>query len=181
MALPSLKQLVPETHDEEFDEVERFETPDNLQNELSGDMGRGTATWDTPKAFSPPGAQVHTNERAPAANASKQQKRLSQDEKRQLLELVGKFSEYRRALQVADEFKSVAESIVYIAEMTEKYALNETSDWFDGVGLDRDIKEIKKSAQELMKLAGKIHPQVKLAENIYEEVGLKLSKYYDIS
>jgi hypothetical protein len=177
----SIKTLLPENHDQfdEMDEVERFDTQRDMpQNELSGVMGRGTATWDTPKAFSTPGAPVRTNEQAPP---QKKDNKLSAEEKKKLLELVGKFSEYRRALKVADEFKSVAENIEYIAELTEKYGINETSDWFDGVGLDRDIKEIKRSAQELMKIAGKIHPQVKLAESIYEEIGLKLSKYYDIS
>jgi hypothetical protein len=58
-------------------------------------------------------------------------------------------------MKMADELKQVAENIVYIAEMTEKYGLNETSEWFEGVTLERDMKEIKKHAMDLQKAANK--------------------------
>jgi hypothetical protein len=64
--------------------------------------------------------------------------------------------------------------------MTEKYGLNETSEWFEGVTLERDMKEIKKYAMDLHKIANKVHPQVQQAEAIYEEIGLKLERYFNL-
>lgn len=142
-------------------------------NELSGMMGQSPTTWDTPKAYAPAGAPVRTNEALPS-------KKLTAEEKRKLLGMVGQFNEYRRAMKMADELKQVAENIVYIAEMTEKYGLNETSEWFEGVTLERDMKEIKRYASELHKIANKVHPQVQEAEAIYEEIGLKLERYFNL-
>lgn len=143
-------------------------------NELTGMMGQSPTTWDTPKAYAPAGAPVRTNENELPS------KKLTTEEKRKLLGMVGKFNEYRRAMKMADELKQVAENIVYIAEMTEKYGLNETSEWFEGVTLERDMKEIKRYASELHKIANKVHPQVQQAEAIYEEIGLKLERYFNL-
>ena len=148
------------------------ESPDST-NKLSGMMERPPVTWDTPKAYSPKGAPVRTNEELPS-------KKLTTEEKRKLLGMIGKFNEYRNAMKMAEELKQVAENIVYIAEMTEKYGLNETSEWFEGVTLERDMKEIKKHAMDLHKIANKVHPQVQQAEAIYEEIGLKLERYFNL-
>jgi hypothetical protein len=51
-------------------------------NELSGMMGQSPTTWDTPKAFAPSGAPVRTNEALPS-------KKLTAEEKRKLLGMVG--------------------------------------------------------------------------------------------
>lgn len=142
-------------------------------SELTGMMGQAPTTWDTPKAFAPAGAPVHTNESIPS-------KKLSAEEKRNLLQMVGKFNEYRRVMKMADELKNVAENIVYISEMTEKYGLNETSEWFEGVTLERDMKDIKRYANELHKIANKVHPEVQKAEALYEEIGLKLERYFNL-
>jgi hypothetical protein len=108
------------------------------------------------------------------------QKKLTSEEKKKLLGLVSKFNEYRNAMKMADEFKQVAENIVYIAEATEKYGLNEASEWFEGVSLERDMKELKKNAADLQKISNKIHPQIKLAESLYESVGFALSRYFEL-
>ena len=107
-------------------------------------------------------------------------KKLTGEEKRKLLGLVSEFNGYRKSMRMADELKQVAENIVYIAEMTEKYGLNETSEWFEGVSLERDMKELKRNASEIHKLANKIHPQIKMAESLYEEIGLKLEKFFEL-
>jgi hypothetical protein len=117
---------------------------------------------------------------APAPTEFKKDKKLTVEEKRNLLELVGKFKEFRSPLKLANDFRTVAENIVYISEMTEKYGLTETSEWFEGVSLSRDMKELKRNANEIQKIANDIYPKIKLAESLYEDVGLKLQRYFDI-
>ena len=154
--------------------IENFEEESVETNEFSGAMGTSPTTWDTPKGFSPIGSPVRTNEVDVPA------KKLSKEEKEKLLRLVGNFNEYRKSMKMADELKNVAENIVYIAELTEKYGLNETSEWFEGVALEKDLSEIKKNAANLQKIANKIHPQIKMAESIYEEIGLRLEKFFEL-
>lgn len=113
-------------------------------------------------------------------SATPNHNKLSVEDKKQLLLSVSKFNEYKNALSMADEMKQVAERIVYIAEMTEKYSMNENNDWFNDATLTRDMKELKKNASELHKVSNKMYPQMKLAKHLYEEIGLKLQKYYDI-
>lgn len=160
----TLKKIIEGVEQESLDSV----------NESTGMMGRSPTTSDTPKAFAPANASVHTNEDALPS------KKLTVEEKRKLLGMVGKFNEYRRAMKMADDLKQVADNIVYIAEMTERYGLNETSEWFEGVALERDMKEIKKYANELHKIANKVHPLVKEAEGCYENIGLKLERYFNL-
>jgi hypothetical protein len=173
ITLKKIIEGVDDIEDDIFNTMNSDEMSSGHVDELSGQMGRSPTTFDTPKAFSPVGAPVRTNEQQFS-------KKLTSDEKKKLLELVGKFAEYRKAMKMADELKNVAENIVYIAEMTEKYGMNETSDWFDGVSLERDMKEIKKYAEGLHKIANKVHPQIREAEYLYEEIGLKLEKFYSL-
>jgi hypothetical protein len=181
----TLKKII-EGFDSQDDSFINHDVEDSsMTNEIEGRMGYGPTTWDTPKAFSPEGSPVRTNEQQPAAPVQSQptqqiSRKLTKEEKVKLLEMVGQFNGYRKAMKMADELKNVAESIVYIAEMTEKYGLNETSDWFEGVSLERDMKELKKTAGELHKIANKVHPQIKQAEALYEEIGLRLERYYNL-
>lgn len=152
--------------------LEGIETEENSELNPMG-TGPSTAAF-TSKAPAPIGTPVHASEGEIPV------KKLTTEEKRQLLNLVSKFNEYRKAMKMADELKSVAENIVYISELTEKYGLHETSEWFEGVTLENDMKEIKKYANELHKIANKVHPQVRQAEAIYEEIGLKLERYFNL-
>lgn len=129
-----------------------------------------------------PGVPLDQTIPRPLANedASFGQKKLSLEEKKQLLNLVSEFSQFREALNVAENMKTVAEKIVYIAEKTEAYGLNETEDWFDGVHLERDMREIKKLAYDINKLSNAVYPKVREMESLYEDVGLKLQRYYQI-
>lgn len=165
--------------EQEIDNMDFSQDSDEMMDstgmcEFSGDeFANGATTTDTPPAPSAPGVPVKTNENLG-------NKKLTREEKQQLLKLVSEFNQYRSALKMADELKRVAENIAYIAEATEKYGLNETEDWFEGVSLERDMKEIKKLAENLRKISNKVYPQVQLAESLYEEIGLKLERYFNL-
>ncbi len=105
-------------------------------------------------------------------------KGLTKEEKKSLLDLVSEFNKYRAALSVAEQMKTVSEKIVYISELTEKYGVNEAGEWFEGVSLDRDMKEIRKYASELQKVSNKCYPEIQKMEDLYERVGLCLEKYF---
>jgi hypothetical protein len=154
--------------------------------DLSPDTAPGVSTpprMDVPQGVPPmAGVPLDQTPPRPMANedASFGSKKLSIEEKKKLLGLVNEFGQFRDALNVAENMKTVAEKIVYIAEMTEKYGLNETDDWFDGVSLDRDMKEITKLAHDINKLSTTVYPKVREMEALYEDIGLKLQRYYDI-
>ena len=174
MSSINLKSILEQDLDMDFSPESDEDLPMGDVCELSGDeFANGATTINTPMAPAPVGAPVKTNETVGS-------KKLSREEKQQLLKLVSEFNQYRSALKMADELKRVAENIAYIAEATEKYGLNETDDWFEGVSLERDMKEIKKLAENLRKISNKVYPQVQLAETLYEEIGLKLERYFNL-
>jgi hypothetical protein len=165
----------------------------NLKDILEGidesQFAQGAYTVaDTSKAPAPIGVPVKTNEMHTDGHSITQnsapikvnEKKLSAQEKRQLLELVKEFNHYRNAFKSADELKTVAEKISYIAELTEKYGLNETSEWFEGVTLQRDMKELKKLSTEISKILDKCYKPIKEAEALYEEAGIKLERYFNM-
>lgn len=106
--------------------------------------------------------------------------KLTREEKSNLMTLVREFHQYREAISVADRMRDVSEKILYIAEMTGKYGMNETSEWFEGVGLEKDMDSLKKMAADLHKTSAKIYPEVKKMESVYESVGIALEKYYSL-
>jgi hypothetical protein len=146
----------------------------NIPSEEVDMMGSGPTTQATQKGYGPVGAPIRTTE------SQLQQKKLSLDEKKKLIELVSQFNEYRKAFKAAEELKQVAEKIAYIAELTEKYGLNETSEWFEGVALERDMKDLKKIAENINKAINKCYQPIKEAESYYEEAGLKLERYFNL-
>jgi hypothetical protein len=61
-----------------------------------------------------------------------------------------------------------------------KLALQETDDWFDGVTVKRDMKEVAKSTQLFEKAAKELSTLQQRLESVFEDIGHKLGKYYDI-
>jgi DNA repair ATPase RecN len=143
----------------------------SISEETGITMGSGATTQMTQKGYGPVGTPIRTTEA---------QKKLSVDEKKKLMELVSQFNEYRKAFKAADDLKQVAEKIAYISELTEKYGMNETSEWFEGVTLERDMKDLKKLAESIHKSLNKCYQPIKEAEALYEEAGLKLERYFHL-
>ena len=110
--------------------------------------------------------------------------------KGQYAPVVGLFLEMKKAgkpmtvvgdgLQTRDYtyVKDVVEAIKTISEYAGRLALDETDDWFDGVTVKKDVKEIQDSVKLFEKTAKEVGTLQHRLEAMYENIGGKLSRYY---
>lgn len=105
---------------------------------------------------------------------------LTREEKKKLYETIKAYNEYRDNLKFSDVYQAVSQ-INEAIHLAERYALKECGDWMEAKMVERDIKEIKRCASDMMKEAEKLKSVEKSLEMLYEEAGIKLEKYFEIA
>jgi hypothetical protein len=65
--------------------------------------------------------------------------------------------------------------------LAERYALKECGDWMEAKMVERDMKEIKRDAAKMYEEAQKMKAIEKQLEMLYEEVGRRLERYFEIA
>ena len=107
--------------------------------------------------------------------------KLSRKEKAEVIEAVAKFSQFGESIYNKSDIREVAKSIVELCNRATNLALQEQDDWFDGVTVKRDIKEISGLLKEFTKAATESLSTQQRLESLYEDLGNKLGRYYEIS
>ena len=108
-------------------------------------------------------------------------KRLSTAEIKEVLESVKRFNEYGSKIYRTDEINDMVESIKNICEKAGQLAIQETADWFDVVSVRNDVKGIGGAVDSFAKTAKEISTLQQRLESVYEDIGHKLGKYYEIA
>ena len=108
-------------------------------------------------------------------------KRLSTAEIKEVLESVKRFNEYGSKIYRTDEINDMVESIRNICEKAGQLAIQETADWFDVVSVRNDVKGIGGAVDSFAKTAKEIGTLQQRLESVYEDIGHKLGKYYEIA
>jgi len=67
-----------------------------------------------------------------------------------------------------------------MAESAQNHILSETDDWFDGVSVKRNMKELKGLTGQFKKTAVEAHNTNQRLSALYEDMGNILNRYYDI-
>ena len=106
--------------------------------------------------------------------------RMTEQEKKTTLEAVAKFNEYTQHVYKTNELKEMIENIRTLAENASKMAIEETADWFDVVSVKRDTKSIGESVKIFEGTAKEIGTLQQRLESVFEDIGGKLGKYYEI-
>lgn len=106
---------------------------------------------------------------------------LSAQEKKELMELVGKYNEFGKALRCEEAIRETAETLTRIAKMAETYALSEASEWFQGEVVKRDFKQAGRISEDFNKLAKECYGKMQQLTALYEDMGHVLSRYYEIN
>ena len=106
--------------------------------------------------------------------------RMTTEEKKQTLEAVAKFNEYTQHVYKTNELKEMIENIRTLSENASKMAIEETADWFDVVSVKRDTKAIGESVKLFESTTKEIATLQQRLESVFEDIGSKLGKYYEI-
>jgi hypothetical protein len=109
-----------------------------------------------------------------------QPKKLSKEEKKQLMNLVSKFNEYGKVLRCEHALIETAKTLDSIAQMAETYAMTESSDFFQGRVVERDFKQVKGITKDFKKIAQECYGKIQQLNALYEDMGHVLGRYYEI-
>ena len=107
-------------------------------------------------------------------------RRMTREEKSGIMDSVARFNDFGSKIYKTDEIKEMVRAIKEMASGAANLALQETDDWFDSVTVKRDMKEVANSVKLFEKTAHEMSQMQQRLESVYEDMGHKLSKYYDI-
>lgn len=121
--------------------------------------------------------------------------KYSKDERKAFLESIKNFNQFKkeifretgivnektgRPVPFSQRLKEIKEQINQIIESTEAFTLKETEGWFDQISVNRDLKELKTDYKIFEKTCNEMAQLQQRMESIYENIGHKLGKYYEI-
>tara|TARA_B100001093_G_scaffold488970_1_gene526702 strand:+ start:16071 stop:16862 length:792 start_codon:yes stop_codon:yes gene_type:complete len=107
-------------------------------------------------------------------------RQLTREEKSGIMDSVAKFNDFGSRVYKTDEIKEMVRAIKEMTAGAANLALQETDDWFDSVTVKRDMKEVANSVKLFEKTAHEMSQMQQRLESVYEDMGHKLGKYYDI-
>jgi len=105
---------------------------------------------------------------------------LTKEEKVKLYETIKAYNEYRKSLK-AESIYETAHKIIDVINLAERYTLKECGDWMEAKMVERDMKEVKRMAGKLYEESQKIKEIEHKLEMLYEEIGMKLERYFEIA
>jgi hypothetical protein len=105
---------------------------------------------------------------------------LSTEQKKIASEKISKFGKYQRFIALEAKDMDVAEDICNIIENASQCILNETDDWFDGISVKRNLKEVKTLAKDFYKTAKERQVYTQRMQSLYEDMGNILNRYFEI-
>jgi len=106
---------------------------------------------------------------------------LDEEQKQAFLEAVSGFNRFNESIYREQKLKDITGDIVKIGKLAEKYIMAEQDDWFDGISVKRDMKSLQESIKMFEATAKEVAVLQQRLESVYEEVGGKLGKYFEIN
>ena len=100
--------------------------------------------------------------------------------KHEVIEAVKSYARVGKQIQVNNNIMEAAKQLAQMAEAAQNHILSETSDWFDGVSVKRNMKELKGLTGQFRKTAVEANATNQRLSALYEDMGNILNRYYDI-
>lgn len=107
--------------------------------------------------------------------------RLNSKSKKKVIEAVANFNSFGESIYTRSNMKEIVNSISELCNNASKLALQESDDWFDSVTVKRDMKEVAGILKEFVKTSSESRSTQQRMESLYEDLGNKLGRYYDIT
>ena len=101
-------------------------------------------------------------------------------DKFQVTEAVRNYSRIGKQLRVNGNIMEAAKQLAEMADNAQNHVLSETSDWFDGVSVKRNMKELKGLTGQFKKTAVEANAVNQRLSALYEDMGNILNRYYEI-
>lgn len=106
--------------------------------------------------------------------------KYSKEERDAFLESLKRFSSFKNEVYRSKTLREISQQLGELIESAEGFTLQETQDNFDKISVSRDLKEIKNDYNLFAKTCNEITTLQQRLEAVYENIGQKLGRYYDI-
>ena len=100
--------------------------------------------------------------------------------KHEVIEAIKNYSKVGKQLYNNNGIIDAAKQLAQMAESAQNHVLSETDDWFDGVSVKRNMKELKGLTGQFKKTAVEANATNQRLSALYEDMGNILNRYYDI-
>jgi len=104
----------------------------------------------------------------------------SKEERKAFLESLKQYGNFKNEIYRSKKLKEISQQIGQIIETSEAFTLKETDGWFDNISVNKDLKELKGDYKMFEKTCMEMTQLQQRLESLYESIGTKLGKYYDV-
>ena len=119
------------------------------------------------------------NIRALMEALEREPEQITKEDKVAFLESVKSFSQLGEGVYSKTNLKELCEKISQLVEMANRVTLAE-GDWFDGITVNRNMKEIANSYKVFEKTAQEMNVLQERLSAAYEDIGQGLGRYFEI-
>ena len=123
---------------------------------------------------------VENLDKIPAKGFEQNTPTLTTEQKRQLKEMAGMFTEYGKVFGNEQQIMDAAKAICETMKLAETYAVNECGDWFQGEIVKKNFAEAAKKTAEFQKMAQECYARMQHLGVLYEDLSHILGRYYKI-
>lgn len=94
--------------------------------------------------------------------------------------IISQFNKFGKMLERQNTLRDIAQQLQHVAETAEQVTTEDQDDWFDKHTVGRNMKEIKKYAEDFAKCAVDADVLHERLTALYDDMGMKLGRYFEI-
>ena len=106
---------------------------------------------------------------------------LSNEARRHFLEIISTYGSFGPKLKNENDLAKIAETLGAITDAASEFANKEAGNHFDEVTVKRNMNELGKLSSQFEKIANEAHSLHSQMENLYEDMGHIIQRYYGVS
>ena len=108
-----------------------------------------------------------------------EQPQITKEQKKAFMEAIRGFSQLGEGVYGKTNLKELCEKVKYMVETANQVTLSE-GDWFDGMTVNRNMKEIANSYKVFEKTAQEMSVLRERFEAAFEDIGRGLNRYFEM-
>ena len=114
-------------------------------------------------------------------NYFEQKQDIPDDVRERIMTSIKEYNKLGKQIYREGNLVDLAKNLSEIATFTERYTLENSNDWFDGVTIQRNMKELKTFSGEFSKVAEAVQQHQDRMSSLYEDMGHILNRYFEIA
>jgi len=114
-------------------------------------------------------------------NFFEQEKKIPDDVRERIMGSIKEYNKLGKQIYREGNLVDLAKNLSEIAIFAERFTNENTENWFDGVTVQRNMKELKTFSGEFGKVAEAVQSHQDRMSSLYEDMGHILNRYFEIA